>query len=436
MLRPAGSPWDTFRTAPFRTGSVRLLRALALLAVSGPAFAGVRTVAPTGADHAQIASAVAAAAPGDVILVRTGNYGSFSIDGLGLTLVADTNATPLVQGPVLIRNVPAGSNVTIAGLRFGAASTSALTILDCAGSVRVVDVLAWVSPAPFQAEVAAVRVERSSDVAFARATFTGAPGPAPATRAGAALLVFDSAIALHDSNLRGGYGIPGTTSGSAGGHGGAALDLRSGSAFVSGTFLSGGSGGAGGLTSTGLLGCSASIARPGGDGGVGLDAALGSTARVLDSSLVGGPPGAGATTSCGQHASDGTVGAASRGVVSPIAGTARTFTGTIAAREGQSAAFAFRGVPGERVVLFLADGGSQTWNPVLAGTVLVGIPFWRRIAAGTIGANGEGSSLLTVPELGPSQTARVLHLQALFVAPSGASRLSGARPLVLLDAAY
>ncbi len=423
-------------SAPFRTGAARLLRALALLAASGSAFAGVRTVAPTGADHAQIASAIAASSTGDVILVRAGTYAPFTLDALDVSIVAEPGSTPLVQGPVVLRNVPTGSNVTLAGLRIGAAHTTALTILDCAGSVRVADVQAWVSPAPFQAEVATVRVERSQDVAFSRVTLTGAPGPAPAERAGAALLALDSEIALHDSSLVGGYGIPGTASGSPGGHGGAALDLRSGSAFVSGTFLAGGSGGAGGLAPTGYGGCSAFAPRPGGAGGIGLDVTTGAIARVLGSPLVGGPFGSGATTSCGQHAADGVGGDASRGALTSIPGTARTFTGTTVAREGQAATFAFRGDPGERVVLFLADGGSQSWNAALFGSVLVEVPFWRRISAGTIGANGAGTSLLVVPELGPGRAARALHVQALLVGVSGSSRLSGARPLVLLDAAY
>jgi len=411
-------------------------RSLAFLVLASPAFAGVRTVAPSGADHAQIAAAVLAAAPGDVVLVRAGTYAPFVIDGIGLTLLADPGANVVVQGPVVVRNVPAGEVVEIAGLRMGAMNTTALTLADCGGSVRLVDLQAWVAPNAIAVDLPGVRVERCADVAISRCAFTGPASPAPATAAGCALRASESTLSLHDSTLHGGFGLSGTASGAAGGDGGAALEVLSGSAFLSGTFLTGGPGGNGGIANTGFGGCSAWAPRAGGDGGSGLEVASGALVRVLDTSIAGGAAGSGATTNCGQQAPDGTQGLGTVGVTIAIPGAARGLSGSTCAREGQNATFGLRGAAGERVFLFLSNGAAQSWNEGLAGSVLVRVPFWRRVQVGTLGASGVGSASLSAPELGAGVSARMLHVQALYVSPSGAGRLGPARPLVLLDAAY
>ncbi|MCY2958735.1 MAG: hypothetical protein NTY35_01115 [Planctomycetota bacterium] len=413
-----------------------MLRALALLAVTSPAFAGVRTVAPSGADHVQISAAIAAARPGDVVLVRAGTYAPFAIDGFGLTVVADTQANVVVQGPIVVQNVPAASTVALTGLRIGAMNTTAVTLRDCAGAVRLADLQAWVAPNAIAAALPTVRVERCADVALSRCTLDSAASPAAATIAGSALRATESTLAIHDSTLHGGFGLSGAASGQAGGSGGVALDLVSGTAFVSGAILRGGPGGAGGLASTGYPGCSAFAPRPGGAGGHGLVIAPGAVARVLDASISGGAPGLGATTACGQHAPDGAPGAVTVGTSIAVMGSARTLNSTPCAREGQGAGFGFRGLPGERVFLFLSDGSGQAWNPALAGPVLVRVPFWRRVLVATLGTEGTGSASIPVPELGPGTSARTLFVQGLFVSPDGTGRLAAARPLVLLDAAY
>lgn len=413
-----------------------MLRALVVLLAATPAFAGVRTVAPQGADHAQIASALAAALPGDVVLVRAGTYAPFAIDGFGVTVLADAGANVVVQGPVAVRNVPSGACVVLAGVRVGATNTTAITVEDCAGSVRLVDAQAWVAPNVVHADLPAMRVERCADVALSRTTLSGPASPFAGVRAGPALRARDTVLSVHDATLTGGHGLSGASTGSAGGHGADALEVEGGALFLSGARLVGGSGGAGGLTPTGHTGCSAYAPRVGGSGGAGLDVAAGSTARVLDCAISGGSGGSGATTNCGQHAADGVDGASTLGVVTAVAGGARVYVGDASAREGGRAVFDLRGAPGERVFLFLAHGAGQSWNGALGGTVLVRVPFWRRVLVAAIGADGRGTASLPVPELGQGQTARILHAQALFVDPAGGARLGAARPLVLLDSAY
>ena len=78
------------------TSSIRnTLLAASFLAVS-PAFAAdVHTVAPTpgAADFTTIQAAVDAALDGDTVLVRSAtSYAAFTLDGKGLSIVADSAA--------------------------------------------------------------------------------------------------------------------------------------------------------------------------------------------------------------------------------------------------------------------------------------------------------------------------------------------------------
>src|SRR6185436_17455407 len=90
------------------------------VAVASSAFASASVLTVGGASpaYADIQAAVTAAVDGDVVLVRGGGYNAFTIDGKGISILADTGATVTIFGPALVRNIPAGKTVVIAGLRF------------------------------------------------------------------------------------------------------------------------------------------------------------------------------------------------------------------------------------------------------------------------------------------------------------------------------
>src|SRR6188474_1656426 len=94
-------------------------RVLAAFALSTPALAlgQVHVVdANGGGDFADIQPAVDAAGEGDVILVRGGHYSSFSVSGKDLVIVAETGATPAVDGALRARNLIASQTLVISGL--------------------------------------------------------------------------------------------------------------------------------------------------------------------------------------------------------------------------------------------------------------------------------------------------------------------------------
>lgn len=149
-----------------------LLAVTATLTIGLPAQATLR-VGP-GA-FAQIGDAIAAAQPGDTILVATGTYAAFTCDK-PLVIAAEQGATPDVLAPlgfplptfVARFEAPAGQTVRVSGLRFDA--------WNVFGAIPLVHV-------------------RSGIVSFEDCAFT------PLGRVGQALLVEDAEVWLRDCTL-------------------------------------------------------------------------------------------------------------------------------------------------------------------------------------------------------------------------------------------
>ena len=155
-----------------------------------------------GVDFTSIQDAVDAAGGGDVIVVRDGVYGAFTIAATSLTVVADAGAAPQVQARIEVRDLLAHQAVFLRGLEvpFNVAPTGgpheALTVTDCAGAVRVEDCLLHggnvVGLLPFGE---GARVSASADVSFHRTTLRG--------RVNEGLWAVDSGLALDDCVVEG-----------------------------------------------------------------------------------------------------------------------------------------------------------------------------------------------------------------------------------------
>src|SRR5262245_50043518 len=171
-------PWRC--SMVFRTTSVPLL-ALLVLAPLSPAQ-NVFVVAPApgpGIFATEIQPAVDASASGDIVLVRAGTYAGFTVDGKGITVVADTNAAVDVSGEVVVRNVAAGASVVLQVRHVTKPLSPALEVTSNAG---------------------AVSLEGCTFVANVQSEL----GPGPTCRVDGC-----ASVTFHGCLLRGGAGVPG-----------------------------------------------------------------------------------------------------------------------------------------------------------------------------------------------------------------------------------
>ena len=93
---------------------------LTVLALTcAPALAGVITVDDSGgADFTDLPQAVAAAAPGDTLLVHPGQYSSFTIDAKPLTVLGLAAGQVVVEGTSRVNGVTAPFKVVLCQIDF------------------------------------------------------------------------------------------------------------------------------------------------------------------------------------------------------------------------------------------------------------------------------------------------------------------------------
>lgn len=206
--------------------------AASVLALASPVFATTVVVdddGGSGVDFTTIAAAVAAAQPGDVILVRPGTYPWFVIDK-GVAVLGSGGV--VVTGGVAIENVPPGPRVSLCGMRL-----PSLDVFACAAPVVATDL---VFPSGTYAFSASVRVRGSADVRFRALTIVQA---VPTSGGIAGMIVETSRVELTHSIVEGWRGDNAQFF-SNGGSGGPGLIARAGAdVHVSHTSLRGGHGG-------------------------------------------------------------------------------------------------------------------------------------------------------------------------------------------------
>ncbi len=419
-----------------------LIASSLLLALVSRSRASVIVVdAAGGGAFTALAPAIASAVDGDLVLVKSGSYASFSVTNRALDIIADDGANVIVNGTVQIVNLAATREVSLAGFDVRAlAGANALVLSNCAGSVRIQDCAllagAHADCSNANASRAAARLVNSLDASFARCTLTGAAAEEEylySGSGGSGVDLLGARCAFYDSTISGGRGADfrGTCTPLYGygyaGEGGPGLSaFNTGFIFASRCTFTGGRGGdlvgfppgSGGFE--GCAGPAWSIAGfPGG------------AQRVLDTLLAAGGNGV-PHYHCG-------VPQALAGGPAPrtLAGVARRMSASRVTRELGLLHLDFTGIAGDRVELLIAERSAFLDQPALRGVSLV-----RRVKpqpvllAGTVPASGTLTLDVPIAELGPGVASRRFVAQALFLEPGGAATLSTPAVLALLDAAY
>jgi hypothetical protein len=232
-----------------------------------------------GTNFTDIPPAIAAAAPGDVLLVLPGTYSSFTLDK-SLAILGQS-AGVNVSGSATVTAIPAGTVASIVALNlFGN-----LQITNCSGTVVGDGLL--VTTFTLITGSADVRLRNVSPIT---------------TTTAADLDVLGSRVEVVDSTFRGSQGVDsGQCSGSQAGPGAPGASIYSGVAHFARCNVYGGPGGSGG-SCIDPGGCG-----DGGDGGYGIELVPGNVAQCLVTGppefVVSGGPGGGAP--CGMPGSHG-----------------------------------------------------------------------------------------------------------------------------------
>ncbi|MBK6941673.1 MAG: hypothetical protein IPH13_15970 [Planctomycetes bacterium] len=394
-----------------------------------------------GVDFTSAQAAVDAAAPGDVILFRQGAYGSVTIAGKGITLVADAGAIVHLSAPFsfsasmgpqsfhnVVRDVPAGQRVVFRGI----GSMRGLEIVDCDGAV-------WIEDCTVGGTAPALRAIDSVRVDLIRGSVNGPSGYVDTAvqtivPTGDAAWIVGSHFCAVGASIVGGDGKDfaftqlGPTSPTDAGRG---LVLDSGAtAWLEASTITGGTGGDG-AGSRAQLYC-----FNGGNGGVGLRV-IASTATLRNASILGGPGGS-VVGSCLFWTLSPGIGANAVDVVSGSVTTSDFSGGSIAlsspTRESQSTTLSLTGSANGAAVLFV--GTSLATGPAatpLGSTLVSPSTFVALIPLGPAGSIGVP---VTLPLLPAGIDAASLFTQAAFCSSVDGCAFGAASELTVLDSSY
>lgn len=400
--------------------SIRAL-SFALFALAPLASADVLVVdAAGGGDFVDVQTAVDAAQGGDTLIVRSGDYAGFVLDGKGLSILAERGGEPFLAGQVTVRNLPVRGTVLLAGLRARAPIdanpdlNNGLFVRDNLGAVRIEDCTfegaGNVGSATSGGGGRGARIEDSSDVVIARSSLLGGKGLnsydccGPGADGGEGLLAAGSLLALFDCDVRGGQG-----GGSGwGGAGGAGASLPNFGAFAAGTTFTGGAGGYG----------DDFIFGPGGDGGPGLLVGGGAQAQLRDNVFVGG---AGGGSFLGQLGSPGGgLVEAPGSTVIQFPGSARRFSAPGEAWEGGAFLVHVQGEPGDLVWFPGKKRAAFRFAAPVAGVWAIGLPVPMPVEpVGVIPAGGSLTFELNLGDLPAGFEADPRYHQGYVISQAG-----------------
>lgn len=403
--------------------------------------ADVLVVDSTGTeDFTSIQAAVDAALDGDTILVRRptlddpSRFGGFAIVGKSLTVVGPEQGRLEARvGPIVVRGLAPDQTVVLSSLDMavlrGPGPRPGLLLEDNAGPVRVRDCsveglrAANAEYTPPEPASAGCEVRSCEDVVIVGSSIVGGRGGGAFCEQGGegapAVLALDSTLALYDTSAVGGVG---GNSGSfacvdpVGGVGGDGIRLEGSFLYASACSVRGGTGGYADYPWT-----QDSI---GGAGGTGVRVDASSTAFALDSLVTGGDGGFGMTE-------QGDPGTPVVGTLGQVPGLAPRLSAPHRAAESSALELTLGGTPGDHGVLLV----SRATGSRLLGTgtgILHTAPPLRRVDVGTLPASGELTYALELTSVPPGQ-ASDWFLQAAFLTPGGAARLSALAHASVLD---
>jgi hypothetical protein len=351
---------------------------------SGPSAQSVLVVdAAGGTPFATLQAAVDAAAPGDTVLVRGGDYAGVTIDR-ALSLVADEGAAVRVAGTVTVESLNATDWVRVHGVAATAAGfpvfpvLPALVVRNCLGTV-------WVEDSAFTAGFTPLGTATGGAITDCTAVVLQDTAFAGAS-AGPGLRVERAAVHAFGGSATGGISGIGTA-------GGPGLDLLDATAYLQGSTARGGPGlGAGPVGG----GC-----HPAGHGGVGARmSGGGSVLRTVGSTLEGGAGGLGFSF-CGPG-NPGLPTEVLGGFADlDLAAAVFRFEAAPVAREGGAIDFTLTGTPGEPVILMFGFAPQPIWLAVIKAPLLPEVATFVAIPLGNLPASGTLSLPAVVPELGP-----------------------------------
>jgi hypothetical protein len=396
-----------------------VLAVAALCAFDCPALGQrVWVVAPAmgpGVDFTVIQSAVAAAADGDTILVRSGSYAAVEIRAKALVLVGeDVALTPPFGGLVTlaVADLRASQSVVVRGFTV-TTQVGALAVTNCNGPV-LVDSCSFTTAFPL-ASANVAEVTGSLHVTLARCAVRAA---SQSRAAAGGLSILGSTVSLHDCTIT---GAPGTAGGVAT-SGTSAATVLSGVLIATRTSFTGGSGAPGGNAG--------GFCIPPGNGGHGVLLQPAASAYLVDCLLTGGLGG-----TAGSGCLPGTPGLpiAGSGTATVLTGPAPSLTTNSPVRMGQMANLTFTGPTGSGVWLLLSARHTPFFLSGCNGTLHPDLNTGLLLFVGFMSAGGLQLQVPVPPSLG---------LQAVtLVAQAGLTQASGcyvgaAAALVLLDSRY
>ncbi|QDU69577.1 hypothetical protein [Engelhardtia mirabilis] len=399
---------------------------LASLLVATPLAQTITVDDSGGADHVQIHQAVQAAAEGDTILVASGSYAGFAVDGKGLTIVADLGAVVDVLGSVAVVNIPQTSGVVLSGLRVqGSGGQPGLRLESCSGSV-VIDAGLFIGEqapdTPMPWDGAGGRVRACAAVSLIDCAFFGADAAKGVADqpGGVGLSSIDSGLHFADVYSHGGRGADAESTHPAT-HGGSGVELIGGQFVVQGSRLFGAPGGDGVVSAPSCAGA---------DGGHALDSYASRVShRATD--FFPGAGGDGAVSGCGDG-KDGRMIQLTGGTLLEMPGPSRAIDATPSpAREGEWIQLRFRATGGDLAVLAFSIEPGFGSVPGLDGLRLVGEPL-RLLTLGVVPPGGSIETAFLAPDLGPGLQAFALHCQLLSANPAAALTVLGENDYLLI----
>jgi hypothetical protein len=410
----------------------------ALLAASAGAQGSVLVVDALGGPGSQftrIQDAVDYASAGDMVIVRSGSYGRFTLDGKGLALVADAGADVVVGaelgGATQVMNLPQDEVVLLRDIHFsnniGAFTGGVpptLTLFGLQGRV-------WIEGCQMDTGFPSLDIVDCASVTLARCQLTGgspySAGISTFLPPGDALISATSTVRLYDCSLAGNGGGSAFEPFSGGSMGSAGAVLASGELYAARTTFQGGDGGEG----------SASIFDPdiclrAHAGGPGLWlTSPGGVAQLVEFQAAGGEGG-----------SDPCFGAAPSGLPLEVdAGTALFLPGESAGlvisspvREGELITATVTAPAFSLAVLAWGFAPEDLFVAPLHGVLLVGSPMVLMVL-GTLPFAGTLSTAAPAMDLGVGVEGLVLYAQVAGCAGFDCW-LGAPSAAVVLDAAF